>query len=647
MPKTFYITTPIFYANSHPHIGHAYTTIVSDIFRRFRKLFGEDTYFLTGTDEHGQKIAEAAKKANISPQEFVDQISQEFREIWPELHVEHDQFIRTTDPKHKALVQQALQKIYDQGEIYRQEYEGLYCVGCERFLDESELADGLCVDHQIAPQDYKEENYFFKMSVYQEWLIKTIEENEDWIYPKRYRNEVLQHLKEPLQDLCISRPKSRLTWGIELPFDSNFVTYVWFDALLNYPNALGWPNDPLYQKYWPHVHHMVGKDILRTHAVYWPCMLKAAGIPVFQKLTVHGYWISSGSKMSKTVGNVIDPLAMKDRVGVDPLRYFLARDMSFGEDANFTEALLLARYNGDLANNIGNLINRSISMSRKNFNNQVPPKGSLGDLEKELQTVFMEGIAQVNQYVLDFYLHRALEQVAWMSRQVNKYIDETAPWKLAKAEEDRERLGTVLYTALDAVRLIVQLLAPVMPEKMKTAWQSLGYSSETLGTTQFEIGLLPEGQSLPQPSPLFPKIKEIPAESVSESAPESLETEEPSAKKISESASSSNELTIEEFSKVELKVGKIIACENVKKSTKLLHSQVDVGESQPRSIVSGIAECYTPEDLIGKQVMVVSNLKPAKLRGVLSEGMILCTDDGQRFMIVEPPQDVVPGTLIR
>ncbi|MBF0277895.1 MAG: methionine--tRNA ligase [SAR324 cluster bacterium] len=639
MSKIFYITTPIFYANSHPHIGHAYTTIVSDIFRRFRKLFGEDTYFLTGTDEHGQKIAEAAKNADISPLEFVDQISQEFREIWPELHVEHDQFIRTTDPKHKDRVQKVLQKIYDQGEIYLREYEGLYCVGCERFLDEDELVEGLCQDHQVAPQHYKEENYFFKMSAYQDWLIQTIQENDEWIYPKRYRNEVLQFLNEPLQDLCISRPKSRLTWGIELPFDSNFVTYVWFDALLNYPNALGWPDEPLYQKYWPHVHHMIGKDILKTHAVYWPCMLKAAGIPIFQKLTVHGFWISSGSKMSKTVGNVIDPLAMKDRVGVDPLRYFLARDMSFGEDANFTEELLLVRYNGDLANNIGNLISRSISMSRKNFNNQVPYKGNLEDLEKELHSSFVEGIAQVNQFVLEFNLHRALAQIALMSSLVNKYIDETAPWKLAKEENARERLGSVLYTALDMVRLIVQLLAPVMPEKMKIAWESLGYSQETLSATKFEIGLLPEGQALPQPSPLFPKIKEL--------TETPTPPKEPSANNSTPSEFSENQLTIEEFSKVELKVGKIVACENVKKSKKLLHSQVDLGEGRLRSIVSGIAECYKAEDLVGRQVIVVSNLKPAKLRGVLSEGMILCTDNGQEFSIVEPHHDALPGTTIR
>ncbi|MBF0287548.1 MAG: methionine--tRNA ligase [SAR324 cluster bacterium] len=638
MPDPFYITTPIYYVNSHPHIGHAYTTIVADIFIRFRTLFGEETYFLTGTDEHGQKIAESAAHSNISPQEFVDKMSQEFRDLWPHLHIENDQFIRTTDPEHKALVQRALQYIYDKDEIYLKQYEGLYCVGCERFMDEDELIEGLCPDHQKAPQQYQEENYFFKMSAYQNWLVQTIEKNEDWIYPQRYRNEVLQMLKKPLDDLCISRPKTRLTWGIELPFDTNFVTYVWFDALLNYPNALDWPNGELYKKYWPNAHHMIGKDILKTHAIYWPCMLKAAELPVFKKLVVHGHWKSEDSKMSKSLGNVVDPLVMKDRVGVDALRYFLARNMSFGDDANFTEELMVTRYNGDLANNIGNLINRSISMSCKNFENQIPPKGEFGDLEQELHRSFMEGIEEVKDYLLSFYLHRALEKIAFMSSLVNKYLDTAAPWKLAKQESDRKRLGTVLYTALDAVRIIVQLLAPVMPKKMEEAWQSLGLPLAQITEAQFDIGVLPEGLTLPKPAPLFPKVKAIvPAEPDKKQLEEKTNTNEPE----------SSEITIDQFCKMELKVGKVLSSERVKKSDKLLHSQIDLGEEKPRSIVSGIAEFYSPESLVGKTVMVASNLKPVKLRGVLSEGMILCTDDGTQLTLVEPSAEAAPGTMIR
>ncbi len=644
MSKTFYITTPIYYVNSHPHIGHAYTTIIADIFRRFRSLFGEDTYFLTGTDENGQKIAESAAKANISPQEFVDKMSQEFRDLWPHLNIQHDQFIRTTDAGHKKQVQQVLQQIYDQGEIYRKAYEGLYCVGCERFLDESELIDGKCPDHQVPPQQHKEENYFFKMSAYQDWLIQSIEENEDWVYPQRYRNELLQFLKEPLQDLCISRPKSRMDWGIDLPFDDNFVTYVWFDALLNYPNALGWPDGENYQKYWPHVHHLIGKDILKTHGIYWPCMLKAAGIPVFQKLAVHGHWVVGGSKMSKSLGNVVNPLDMKEKVGVDPLRYFLARDMSFGEDANFTEELVLVRYNGELANNIGNLISRSISLSRSNFENRIPPQGPIGELESELRQQFESGIEQVKAYVWGFQLHRALEHIALLSSHVNKYIDTNAPWKLAKQPESRERLGTVLYTALDAVRVIVGLLSSVMPDKMKIAWGLLGLNEKELDANQLAIGLLPEGLELPKPTPLFPKIKET------TKSEESKVVQKPKKDSSPAQASSTSEddlISIDEFFRTSLKVGKVVACERVRKSDKLLHSQVDLGEGTPRSIVSGIAQFYTPEEMVGKRVVVVSNLKPVKLRGVLSEGMILCTDDGKNLMIVEPPQEVVPGTEIR
>ena len=638
MSRIFYITTPIYYVNSHPHIGHAYTTIVGDIFRRFRRLFGEDTYFLTGTDEHGQKIAESAKKSKITPQAFVDQISQEFQNLWPQLHIQYDQFIRTTNPDHKKRVQQVMQKIYDQGEIYFKQYEGLYCVGCERFMDESELKDGKCPDHQVEPQFHQEENYFFKMSVYQKWLVRELETNDDWIYPKRYRTEVLNFLKKPLQDLCISRPKKRLSWGIELPFDSNFVTYVWFDALLNYPNALGWPDELLYRKYWPQAHHLIGKDILKTHAIYWPCMLKAGGLPMFKKLVVNGFWISSGSKMSKSIGNVVDPLAMKNRIGTDPLRYFLARDMVYGEDANFTEELLLVRYNGDLANNIGNLINRCISMSRRNFNNRIPQKDVLENSEKELRNRFAQDVVLVQKHVMDFQLHRALELVAMMSSRVNKYLDTTTPWKLAQ-EGNHKRLGTVLYTALDAVRILVQLLFPVMPEKMNTAWKALGLSINTLENAQLEIGLLPEGLNLPKPFPLFPKITDN--SSMDSSRPPIFSMRTP------ETVVTRDEVSVEEFNKIELKVGRIVSCQPVKQSDKLLHAYVDVGEGKPRSIVSGIAECFKPESLVGRQVVVVSNLKLAKFRGVISEGMILCTEDEGRFMLVEPPVEASPGTLIR
>ena len=641
MNDVFYITTPIYYVNSHPHIGHAYTTIATDVLTRYLKLFGTETYFLTGTDEHGQKIAESAANSGIEPQEFVDKISQEFRELWPHLHIEHDQFIRTTDSKHKACVQQILQKIYDQGEIYLKEYEGIYCIGCERFLDEAELENGNCPDHQTPPEFYKEQNYFFRMSSYQEWLAEELKQNENWVYPGRYRNELIQLLKDPLQDLCISRPKSRLKWGIEMPFDNNFVTYVWFDALLNYASALDWPDGEKFKKFWPYVHHTIGKDILKTHGIYWPCMLKAAGIPVFKKLVVHGHWVVGGSKMSKSLGNVVDPLAMKDQLGVDALRYFLLRDMSFGEDSNFTEELAVTRYNGDLANNFGNLMNRSISMSRKNFQGCVPPSGKAGKQEKELNESFAEGIQKFREYIIKFQPHRALEHVAFLSSKVNKYIDTCKPWTLTKEEKDRERLGTVLYTALDMSRIIVGLLDPVMPKKMCEARRNLGLGEEILPFSSLSPGILVSGTELPKPNPLFPKIL------VSTADGENVKNQKHEKSSINTELDKNQWIAIDEFQKMELKVGRIKSCSKVEKSNKLLCSEVDLGETRLRSIVSGAAEFYTPGEMIDRQVLVVANLKPVKLMGHISEGMILFSDDKGKLVLIEAPEHVNPGVIVR
>ena len=644
MSETFYITTPIYYVNSHPHIGHAYTTIVTDVFVRYRKLFGEETYFLTGTDEHGQKIAESAQAANLKPQEFVDRMTAEFRDMWPHLHIQQDQFIRTTDAFHKSAVQAVLQKIYDQGEIYLKDYEGLYCVGCERFLDQEELTEeGNCPDHQKPPQVRQEKNYFFRMSAYQEWLIGLLEENKDLVQPARYRNELLSFLKAPLQDLCISRPKSRLEWGIDLPFDNDFVTYVWFDALLNYVTALGWPEDSRYEQFWKHCHHVIGKDILKTHGIYWPCMLKAAGFPVFKKLAVHGHWVVQGSKMSKSLGNVVNPLEMKDLIGVDGLRYFLLREMSYGEDANFTEDLVFARYHGELSNNFGNLLNRSISMSRKNFENEVPPRGEPGKQEIELYQMFEQETSQIRAWVQQFEPHRALERIAMMSSAVNKYLDENKPWKLAKEEDQKERLGTVLYTALDASAWLVCLLEPVMPEKMKAARIQLGLGESPMTLEMLKPGLVQSGTPLPLPEPLFPRIQ------LKQKEPEKP-SPTPKAKPQSEEkqeAELENLVGIESFQKLDFRTGRILESKKVKGSDKLLVSRVDLGESKPRSIVSGVAEFYRPEDLPGMNVVVVSNLKPVKLRGELSEGMILSTNDGNSLKIVEAPGDSKPGTVVR
>ena len=568
----------------------------------------------------------------------------EFRDMWPHLHIQQDQFIRTTDAFHKSAVQAVLQKIYDQGEIYLKDYEGLYCVGCERFLDQEELTEeGNCPDHQKPPQVRQEKNYFFRMSAYQEWLIGLLEENKDLVQPARYRNELLSFLKAPLQDLCISRPKSRLEWGIDLPFDNDFVTYVWFDALLNYVTALGWPEDSRYEQFWKHCHHVIGKDILKTHGIYWPCMLKAAGFPVFKKLAVHGHWVVQGSKMSKSLGNVVNPLEMKDLIGVDGLRYFLLREMSYGEDANFTEDLVFARYHGELSNNFGNLLNRSISMSRKNFENEVPPRGEPGKQEIELYQMFEQETSQIKAWVEQFEPHRALERIAMMSSAVNKYLDENKPWKLAKEEDQNERLGTVLYTALDASAWLVCLLEPVMPEKMKAARIQLGLGESPMTLEMLKPGLVQSGTPLPLPEPLFPRIQ------LKQKEPEKPGPT-PKAKPQSEEkqeAELENLVGIESFQKLDFRTGRILESKKVKGSDKLLVSQVDLGESKPRSIVSGVAEFYRPEDLPGMNVVVVSNLKPVKLRGELSEGMILATDDGNSLKIVEAPGDSKPGTVVR
>lgn len=639
MCNPFYITTPIYYVNARPHLGHAYTTLVADVACRFSRMMEREVFFLTGTDEHGDKIVRAAKKENLSPRIYADGISALFRQLWPQLNIDYSAFIRTTDPEHIAVVKLVLQKIYDAGDIYFSEYEGLYCFGCERFYVDRELVDGKCPDHEIPPEVIKESNYFFRMSRYQDWLIEYIETNGDFIRPERYRNEVLSFLKEPLEDLCISRPKSRLLWGISLPFDDNYVTYVWFDALLNYVSALGYPEGPLFKKFWPQAQHIVAKDILKPHGIYWPIMLKAAGIPIFRHLNVHGYWNVAQSKMSKSLGNVIEPLALKNIYGLDAFRYFLMREMAFGLDSGFSETALVGRINADLANDLGNLFSRVTAMAHKYFKGVVPAPDLQGDplLTQGLRSDAAAAVREFETAMSGFLFHKALTAVWEFISQMNKYIDVTAPWVLAKNKSTGKQLETVIYNLLEGLRIISGLIFPVMPETAASMQRHLGQDTgKAFYGMSFlsEWGRLNPGTVIPKSITLFPRIDTGKKEN--DTAEAALPAPDRPVFKP--------EISLEEFRKVDLRVGRIIKAEAVPKAKKLLKLEVDLGEN--RTIVAGIAGSYSPESLVGKQVIVLANLQPAKLMGILSQGMLLAAVDDNHCTIATLDGDVKPGTAL-
>jgi len=648
--ESFYVTTPIYYVNAEPHIGHAYTTIVADVMNRFHKLMGYDTFFLTGTDEHGDKIVQAAADAGMDPQSYADKISGMFRDIWPKLNISNDKFIRTTDPEHKKVVQYVLQKVYDAGEIYFSTYKGLYCVGCERFYTERELVDGKCPDHDKPLVEREEANYFFRMSKYQDWLREYVESHPDCIRPERYKNEVLAFLREPLEDLCISRPAERLSWGIPLPFDTRYVTYVWFDALINYISAQDYPDGEGYRKYWPVVQHTIAKDILKPHGIYWPTILKAAGIPMYQHLNVHGYWKIDEGKMSKSRGTVVRPLDMVPLYGLDAFRYFLLREMVFGLDSNFSETALVQRINADLANDLGNLFSRTLAMTARYFDGKVPPFGSEADeTDRDLIRQTEEAVQKLESDVRELGFHKALIAIWECISKANKYIDHVGPWTLAKEEHLRPRLQTVMRTLLEVNRIVAVLISPFMPCTAEKMLERLGISKKAFDLRLREDaqwGTLTEGMEVSKGEALFPRVEtdggkkaEKPARQ--EKAPKAAAAEKPKAKAAVEPAGI---IDIDAFRQVDLRIGTIRHAEKVVQSEKLVKLIVDIGEE--RQVVAGIAKTHSPEMLIGKQVVLVANLKPAKLMGIESHGMVLAVRDGQELRLIVPEHEVTPGGRI-
>jgi len=605
----FYITTPIYYVNDKPHIGHAYTTILADVLSRYHRAGGEEVFFLTGLDEHGQKVQQAADKRGMAPKQHCDEMAPRFLELWEKLHISNDDFIRTTEDRHSKVVQDILQRVHDNGDVYEDEYEGLYSVSEERFITKKESETGEFRDIK----KLKEKNYFFRMSNYQHALIDHINDNPGFIQPKHRKNEVLGFLKQPLGDLCISRPKSRLNWGIDLPFDTDYVTYVWFDALINYVTATGFgTDDESYNKWWPCEYHLIGKDILTTHAVYWPTMLMSAKLPLPKSIFAHGWWLSGESKMSKSLGNVVNPLDLIEEYGVDPVRYYLMREMVLGQDASFTMESFIRRYNSDLANDLGNLVGRVSTLIDRHFDNVVPLKGDLTDAETELSKKADSISNLVTENISNMRLSEAVEEMLQFVRAINRYMEQMAPWKLVKS--DTGRAGTVLYIATDCLRQAVALLQPIMPARCEKILHMLGVSMASAKEC-LEAGSQMGAFEIP-----FPKI-ELPDKNLDK------------VKNEKENVMSEGNISIDDFAKVDLRTAVVTAAEKVEGTDKLLKLQLEVG-GETRQIVAGIAEHYAPEDLEGKTIVVVANLETAVIRGVESNGMLLAASSDNSIVVV-------------
>ena len=645
--SSFYLTTPIYYVNAKPHLGHAYTTITADAMTRFAALMGDDAMFITGTDEHGDKIVQAAEKAGEDPKAFTDRISAEFAALWPKLETEPSRFVRTSSEKHKEVVRAFLQKVHDAGDIYFGEYGGHYCFGCERFYTEKELENGLCPQHLVKPEYISEKNYFFRMSKYQARLKQHILDNPDFIRPERYRNEALAMLDSgALDDLCISRPKTRLTWGIELPFDPDYVCYVWFDALLSYFTAIGGPDSPEFAERWNGGRHLIAKDILKPHAIFWPIMMMSAGIPLYKNLNVHGYWLVRDAKMSKSLGNVVSPLDMAERYGIDAFRHFLLREMHFGGDASFSEEALIGRVNADLANDLGNLFSRVLSMTAKFCGGTTPTPSEDTDVETTLKALARDAMLNYQSLFNNARFSNALESLWELVRALNRYVDTAAPWALAKTG-DTARLGTVLYTLLELMRKVAVHLWPVMPRKSVLMLEQLGVAFDPKATRLADeaesFGALAPGGKVAGSSNLFPRIEPLeetpakPAEAEVEAKPSPAKgpAPEPAA-----------QIEFADFQKLDLRIGKILACEQHPNAEKLLKVMVDLGEAAPRQILAGMAAYFAPQDMVGKLVTVVANLAPRKMRGLESQGMILAVHTDSGLELLTPGGPAAPGAKV-
>ena len=638
---TFYVTTPIYYVNDVPHIGHAYTTVACDVISRYKRMSGYDVFFLTGTDEHGQKIEQAAQQKKLSPKELADSVVQRYKNLWKKLNISNNHFIRTTDESHKKTVQEAFKKMQENGDIYLDEYEGWYCTPCETYWTETQLLDGNCCPScRRETTKLKEPSYFFNMSKYQDKLLKHIEENPDFIKPASRRNEIVAFIKEGLRNLSVSRVSFK--WGIPVPRDEKHVIYVWIDALTNYISALDYfDSNSDKRKYWPADFHVVGKDILRFHTVYWPTMLMSLGVPLPKTVFAHGWWTVEGQKMSKSLGNAIDPNWLIEKFGVDPIRYFLLREVPFGLDGDFSFKALIHRINSDLANDLGNLLNRTLGMVKRYFNGQIPDYKMEDEIDIELFKKIEETFENVETHLNELAFNKALISIWELVGALNKYIDTTAPWALAKDKENRNRLETVLYTAMDGIRILSLLIYPFMPDTALEIRKQLNID-EPVEKSNFDelkkVKLLKPGKSIGEVTPIFPRLdeKEIIENIKNENKKDENEKQESKVEQID----------YNHFMTVQIKAGKILEAENVPKSEKLLKLKIDLGDEK-RQIVAGIAKSYSPGELVGKTVAVVANLKPAKLMGILSEGMVLAATVGDRHRVLELPDEVMPGTIIK